>query len=101
MVALMAGLILITAVYYVGAGSARHFQEQQRIAQTQMNVRMAMENLRLDVARAGFQGVPNSNAARICAGYNGVDVQAVEFAEDAGIGNIPNAGANLSRADRL
>ncbi|MBC7172556.1 MAG: prepilin-type N-terminal cleavage/methylation domain-containing protein, partial [Polyangiaceae bacterium] len=56
MAALVAGLVAITAIYAVGSSSARHFQEQQRIAQTQMALRMAMSQLRVDIQRAGLFG---------------------------------------------
>ncbi|MFW5921446.1 MAG: PilW family protein, partial [Polyangiales bacterium] len=39
MVALVAGLIAISSIYFVSAASTRHFHEQQRIAQTQMSLR--------------------------------------------------------------
>lgn len=103
MVALTAGLILITAVYYVGAGSSRHFQEQQRISQTQTNVRTAMEQLRFDVSRAGFMGTPNSRGptGRNCAPGISLHTQAVELVNENGLGNIPNAAENGSHADTL
>ncbi|MCA9616172.1 MAG: prepilin-type N-terminal cleavage/methylation domain-containing protein, partial [Myxococcales bacterium] len=51
MVALVAGLVAILAVYYVSSASARHFHEQQRVAQTQTSIRMAMQQLRRDIGR--------------------------------------------------
>jgi prepilin-type N-terminal cleavage/methylation domain-containing protein len=63
MAALVAGLVAISAIYAVSSGSARHFQEQQRIAQTQMSLRMAMAQLRADIQRAGLYGTGNSAVA--------------------------------------
>ncbi len=63
MAALVAGLVAISAIYAVSSGSARHFHEQQRIAQTQMSLRMATTQLRADIARAGLFGTPNADAS--------------------------------------
>ncbi len=66
LVALAAGLLVITSVYFLSAASSRHFHEQQRIAQTQMSLRMAMAQVRTDVERAGFLGTPNSDYDQGC-----------------------------------
>ncbi len=100
MVALIAGLIAITAIYFVSAGSTRHFHEQQRVAQTQMSVRMAMEQLRRDIARAGFHGTPNSQVEQRCAAPP-QEIQAVEFLDNQDTAALPNAAENLVTADRI
>jgi prepilin-type N-terminal cleavage/methylation domain-containing protein len=103
MVALVAGVIAITTIYFVGAASSRHFHEQQRISQTQMSLRMAMEQIRRDVQRAGFLGVPNSHTAQTCFTSADADlaVQAVSFQPNPDPGVLPNAGENNVVADRL
>ncbi|MBK8412967.1 MAG: prepilin-type N-terminal cleavage/methylation domain-containing protein [Sandaracinaceae bacterium] len=60
LIAVVAGAITIATVYSLGAGTTRAFQEQNRINQTQAAVRSAMEQVRRDVARAGFGGTPDS-----------------------------------------
>jgi prepilin-type N-terminal cleavage/methylation domain-containing protein len=66
MVALTLGMIVIASVYTIGGASSWHFQEQQRIGQLQLATRMALERVRRDVQRAGFQGTPDSNLERTC-----------------------------------
>lgn len=60
LVAVVAGAMTIATVYTLGAGSTRAFQEQNRVNQTQAAVRAAMEQVRRDVARAGFGATPDS-----------------------------------------
>ncbi|MFW6050784.1 MAG: PilW family protein [Myxococcota bacterium] len=100
MVALVAGAIAIMTIYFVGAASSRHFQEQQRIAQTQMSLRMAMEQVRRDIQRAGFLGTPNSRVENRCRSPVR-ELQAVEFLNDDATGALPNAGENGVTADTL
>lgn len=102
MVALVAGLTAITSIYFVGAASTRHFHEQQRIAQTQMGLRMAMEQLRRDIQRAGFLGTPNSDREIGCIRpsprVQAIDYERVDDPEAAG---LRNADENEVLADRL
>jgi prepilin-type N-terminal cleavage/methylation domain-containing protein len=100
MVALTAGMIAITSIYFVSAASSRHFHEQQRIARTQMNLRMAMEQLRRDIQRAGFLGTPSSDAEQTCA-TPASPVQAIELLDDEDTGELPQAATNGVTADRL
>lgn len=103
MVALAAGLIAITSVYFVSAASTRHFHEQQRVSQTQMSLRMAMETLRRDFARAGYLGTPSSDRENYC--YRAVPrVAAIDAYVDDDPGAtaaLPNAGENGVAADRI
>lgn len=101
MVALVAGVIAITTIYFVGSASARHFHEQQRIAQTQMSLRMGMEQLRRDVQRAGFLGTPNSRRETRCGTPPPREVQALEFLNDDQTAVLPNAAQNGVTADTL
>jgi prepilin-type N-terminal cleavage/methylation domain-containing protein len=106
MVALVAGLIAIGAIYSVSGASARHFHEQQRIATTQMSLRMAMAQLRADVARAGLYGTGNSDHAN-ASNLTGCPspsprIQAVEFRENPDGARFEDAyGDNGIQFDRL
>ncbi len=101
MVALVAGLVAISAAYYIGAASSRHFAEQQRIGQTQTAVRMAMMQIEADVERAGLHATPNSQTAANCGVAPPTRIQAVHFEPGAYTGVLPNAAINQVRADRL
>ena len=100
MVALVAGAIAISSIYYISASSSWHFQEQQRVAQTQQNLRMAMEHLRRDIARAGYLGTPNSAREQRCM-TPATPITAVELVHGAGTSVLPNAAANGVEADTL
>jgi len=100
LVAMTAGTLAISSIYFVSAASSRHFQEQQRVAQTQMSVRMAMERLRRDIGRAGFLGTPNAVREQNCVPPVS-PVAAVEFLEAEDNAAIPNAGPHRTEADRL
>ncbi len=106
MVALVAGLIAISAIYSVSGASARHFHEQQRVATTQMSLRMAMSQLRADVARAGLYGTPNSDRAN-ASNLTGCPspsprIQAIEFLENPDGAVFEDAyGDNAIQFDRL
>lgn len=100
MVALVAGLTAITSIYFVGAASSRHFHEQQRIAQTQMSLRMAMEQLRRDIQRAGYLGTPNSQRETGCLTPPN-QVQAVNYVRLGTGGLLPNQAENGAGADTL
>jgi hypothetical protein len=100
MVALTAGALVVASTYYVGAASARHFQEQQRIGQTQNSVRLAMDMIQRDLARAGYLGTANSLTDQRCLAP-AVELQAIEFQNDVDDSEIPNAALNRVSADRL
>lgn len=100
LVAMAAGALAISSIYFVSAASSRHFQDQQRVAQTQMAVRMAMDQLRRDVARAGFLGTPNAQREQNCLPPP-VPVVAVQHFDNFDAAAIPNAGLHSSQADRL
>lgn len=100
MVALVAGLVAILAVYYVSSASARHFHEQQRVAQTQTSVRMALQQIRRDVARAGLFATPNSQREQQCL-TPPRQVHAIVFQNDVDTAVLPNAATNGVTADRL
>lgn len=100
MVALTAGSIVVSAVYFVGGASARQFQEQQRIANLQTSVRLGMDQLVRDIERAGYLGSGNSRRDQVCTPPPSF-VQAVEFQDNADDAKIPGAVANGASADRL
>lgn len=100
MVAMFAGMVAIAAIYYISASSSKHFHEQQRVAQTQTAVRMAVEQLRRDISRAGLLGTPNSARETACVAPV-TPLQAVEYTFDADTDALPNADENNVRADRL
>ncbi len=80
MVALVAGAIAITSIYFVSSASSRHFHEQQRIAQSQMNLRTAAAQIRRDFSRAGYLGSPNTARETVCPDATGsVDASATDF----------------------
>lgn len=100
MIALVAGALVISSVYFIGAASARSFQTQQRLAQLQTNVRLAMDQLTHDVGRAGLLATPNSRRDQRCVAP-ATELQAVEFRNDVDTAMIPQAGFNGVTADRL
>ncbi|MEM6956283.1 MAG: type II secretion system protein [Myxococcota bacterium] len=102
MVALVAGLIAISSIYTISRASAENFQNQQRISQTQMAVRMAMEQIRLDVQRAAFLGTPNTAQERTCLALpDGNNFGGVEVRDGLDTANLANPGPNGVEADRL
>lgn len=100
MVAVTAGAIAITSIYYVSAASSRHFHEQQRIAHTQQSLRMAMEHLRRDISRAGYLGTPNSAQENTCF-PPAAAVQAVQMTNGGSTAALTLAGTNSATADTL
>lgn len=100
MIALTAGALVISSTYFIGAASSRHFQEQQRIGQTQSAVRVAMGMVQRDLARAGYLGTGSSLRDQRCLNP-AFELQAVEFQNDVDSAMIPNAALNRVSADRL
>jgi prepilin-type N-terminal cleavage/methylation domain-containing protein len=67
MVALTVGGIAITSIYAVGSASTRVFYQQQQVANAQTSLRMAMDQLKRDIARAGYLSTPRIDlAAQAC-----------------------------------
>ena len=100
MVALVAGAIALVSIYFIAAASSRHFQEQQRIAQQQMALRMGMEQIRRDFSLAGFHGTPNSQNELRCS-TPPATIVGVEHVEGDGTANLPNASTNGVHADTV
>ncbi|MBX7193257.1 MAG: prepilin-type N-terminal cleavage/methylation domain-containing protein [Sandaracinaceae bacterium] len=75
MIALTIGAMVIATVYTIGSSAARHFQEQQRISQVQLSVRLALDRIRRDIARAGFQATMNSALDATCGPPPGTQIR--------------------------
>ena len=60
MVAMAAGAMVVSSAYFVTGATSAYFREQQRISNTQGSLRYAMDELRRDIARAGFGATPNN-----------------------------------------
>ncbi len=100
MISIVAGLIAIIAIYSLAGGASRHFQEQQRVSQTQTALRLATEQLRADIERGGFGGTPNSRREASCS-PPADQIQAVEFLDNEDTANLPFPAENLVEADVL
>jgi len=61
MVALTCGALAITSIYAVGAAATRQFHQQQQIANAQTSLRMALDQVKRDIARAGYLATPNAS----------------------------------------
>ena len=106
MIALMIGAMVIATVYTIGASAARHFQEQQRVSQLQLGVRLALDRIRRDVARAGFLGTMDSQADRPCgappiARIRGLDVVDRSPVSNSALATMSGWGPGVSHGDRL
>jgi prepilin-type N-terminal cleavage/methylation domain-containing protein len=108
MVALMITGLVVAALFTLGGASARHFHEQQRIGVTQRGVRMAMDRVRRDFARAGYLSVPDTGSTRVRMCPTPAvprRVQAIWFddADATGVAALDgvNRAANLTSADRV
>jgi len=105
MVALVAGAIAITSIYFVSSASSKHFHEQQRIAQNQMTLRTAMAQIRRDFGRAGYMATPNTLKEDACgAAASALDFGAI-FVEEGAATSALGTGAlttlNGVSADRV
>jgi prepilin-type N-terminal cleavage/methylation domain-containing protein len=63
MISLTVGGIAITSIYAIGASATRTFHQQQQIATAQTALRMAVNQVKRDVARAGYLFTPLANPA--------------------------------------
>lgn len=90
MVALLIGTLVAAAMFTLGGATAHHFQEQQRVGVTQRSVRMAMDRLRRDIARAGYLHVPSDTSPYVLRCPTPATpraMNAVWFADDDDEGN--------------
>lgn len=58
MIALVLGGIAIGAMYQIGSVTTRQFQQQHQVGTTQGALRFAMNQVKRDIARAGYQATP-------------------------------------------
>ena len=105
MVALTIGAMVIASVYTIGSSAARHFQEQQRVSQLQLSVRLALDRIRRDAGRAGYLGTMNSATDMPCGPLpapqiRGVLIQNPSPAVPAALTTQPGFGGT-GQADRL
>lgn len=63
MVAMTAGAIVISSMYFITSSSTNYFREQTRISNLQSSARYAMDQLRRDITRAGFGSTPSNQFA--------------------------------------
>ncbi|MET0286231.1 MAG: prepilin-type N-terminal cleavage/methylation domain-containing protein [Polyangiales bacterium] len=68
MIAMIAGAFAVAGVYYLNGVSARSYAQQMAVSDAQMSLRSAMEQLRRDVARAGYLAAPSTALLRTCDG---------------------------------
>lgn len=103
MIALTAGAIVVATVYTIGASSARHFQEQQRVSQLQLAVRLALDRIRRDAQRAAFQSVADSAlVSGNCGGSPSTRIRGVVVRNDADHAVFTGMpGATSVQADQL
>lgn len=67
MIAVLITSIVVGSLYSVSKQATETFNQQQRTAEMQLRLRFAMEQLRADIARAGFMSTPNSfSDPRVC-----------------------------------
>jgi prepilin-type N-terminal cleavage/methylation domain-containing protein len=59
MVALTVGGLAIGSMYAIGSATTRQFYSQQQVASAQTSLRMALDQVKRDIARAGYLSTPN------------------------------------------
>ncbi len=102
MVALTIGGVVIATVYTLGASASRHFHEQQRVAQVQLAVRIALDRIRRDVARAGFHATMNSAIDQHCGPAPATQIRGLRVTNASPISSAAlGAMATPSQGDRL
>jgi prepilin-type N-terminal cleavage/methylation domain-containing protein len=116
MVALLAGSIAVSGVFYLNGVSSRAYNEQMRVSEVQLSLRSAMEQLRRDFSRIGYLAAPSSTLLANCSGTIGAEtgdhaarfVQAVQVehngspaAAQALLSMTGGTPINVTRADRL
>lgn len=106
MVAMTIGAMVIASVYTIGSSAARHFQEQQRVSQLQLSVRLALDRLRRDAARAGFLATANSGTDTLCGPAPAPAIRAITIADrsavsTAALSTMSGWTASTSHGDRL
>ena len=62
MVALTVGGIAISSIYAIGAASTNVFRVQNEVSNAQSTLRMAMEQVKRDLVRAGYMATPRADS---------------------------------------
>ncbi len=67
MVSITITSVVVAALYSVSRSTTETFNQQQRAAEMQLRLRLAMERLRADISRAGYMSTPCSDIdPRVC-----------------------------------
>lgn len=67
MVSITITSVVVAALYSVSRSTTETFNQQQRAAEMQLRLRLAMERVRSDLSRAGYMATPSSDAdPRVC-----------------------------------
>ncbi|MBL8601857.1 MAG: prepilin-type N-terminal cleavage/methylation domain-containing protein [Myxococcales bacterium] len=83
MIAVLLTSLVVGALYRTSRSASETFNQQQRIAETQLRLRFAAEQLRADIARAGYMATPNSATdPKVCPRPTQV-LQALSIERDA------------------
>ena len=102
MVSLTVGGIAISSIYAVGSASTRVFHQQQQVANAQTTLRMALDQVKRDIARAGYLSTPGATlAGQVCGTVDATLVPAgaplsglTRFENDRAV-NAGNQNVNL------
>lgn len=82
LVAVLITSLVVGSLYRVSRAATETFNQQQRIAEMQLRLRFATEQLRADLSRAGYMATPNSAVdVRVCPRPTHV-VQGIGIARD-------------------
>jgi prepilin-type N-terminal cleavage/methylation domain-containing protein len=101
MVSITITSIVVGALYSVSRSATETFNQQQRAADMQLRLRLAMERLRSDITRAGYMATPNSaDDPRVCPKPSPF-LQGIAITRIASSSNpVPNTtGAGVSSTD--
>jgi len=104
MVAMTAGAMVVSSAYFITSASSAYFREQQRISNTQGSLRYAMDELRRDIARAGFGATPDSTFYPPCqpSGIIGTQIRALQVVQGAQNALLdPAGGAGAHQVDGI
>lgn len=97
MIALAAGTVAIGAIYYLSGMASRNYNTQMRVAETQMELRMASEQLRRDFGRAGYLAAPlaSDTSPADCTGRQIRTATSFQALTIASNGSVSGAVADL------
>jgi prepilin-type N-terminal cleavage/methylation domain-containing protein len=110
MIALTAGAFAVAGAYYLTGTSSRLFNEQMSVSEVQSTVRIAMEQIKRDIGRAGFLAARSRRELLDCAGQTDqpevspIAVDGFSVAIDqrtARTTALLNTTQNVLRTDRL